>query len=322
MQILSQGSSTDDLHRNGSRVWFYFFGTIGVLFLTTASLLIILLVHAPSEEFVQAEKIRAYELINKFTDQTLGISFPETEANIDQQVDMAFAPAYIKISDFADLHYSVTGEYTELVYAAMGQLEAMIEEILFEGLDERLEHGSSLIIAGFLDELRNIMEAEAKDRAAMSVVIKDMLRRFEATDLALKGIGGGVAGVTVTKAVSAAIAKKLITVTSAKTAGKITTKTVAGTATSAAAGAAAGSFIPGIGTAAGGIIGGIIGWFTVDKAVIELDEHFNRADFEKEIAALIDEQKALVKAEIREHIQATIVDIKSKTPLDLIHGDA
>jgi hypothetical protein len=318
---------------SGSRknVWIYFFGTIGVLFLITVILITITQIRTPSEELIKAAKYRTYMLIEKYTDETLGISFPDTEALIDKQIDNAFAPVYENIGAFADAHYTVTGEYTELFYAAAGQLENRIEEILFEGLQERLDVAVGHITAGFLDELEKNFGAEhecsqdgvAKEKesechAAMDIAIDDMLRRFEASDLALKGsmaIGGLAAGVLITKTISAAIAKKLVAVTAAKATVKLS-----GTATGAATGAAIGTILPGAGTAAGGIIGGIVGWFLVDKVVIEVDEYMHRDDFEKKVTAQIDEQKAQVKAEIRQFIEATIIDVKNKTPAELIRS--
>ena len=253
---------------------------------------------APPEELFQAERVRANKILSEYTDQSLVTSFPGTEAEIDQQVDKAFAPAYDNIETFADAHYSVIGEYTELILAATGRLDEKIQKILFEGLQERLGVAWNQISKNFKDELADNFKGKAEHQAAMSLVIDDMHSRFEASDLALKSsmaAGSGAAGVMITKTVSAAIAKKLIVVTAAKTAGKTTVK-FAGTASGAGTGAVIGSFIPGAGTAVGGIVGGIVGWFLVDKVVVEADEHFNRDDFEKEVAALIDEQKARVKS--------------------------
>jgi len=306
--------------RNGNRFLTYFFRTIVALFLVIAVLLTIVIVRAPPEELIQAERVRVNELLSEYTDQSFGTSFPDTGSAIDQQVDIAFAPAYKNIEAFTDAHYTVIGEYTELFLAATGKLEERIEKILFEGLQERLGVAWNRISKRFMKELADNFKAEAENHAAMNLVIKDMYRRFEASDLALKGsmaIGTGAAGVTITKAISAAISKKLIAVTATKTAGKATAK-YAGAASGAGAGAAIGSFIPGAGTATGGIIGGIVGWFLIDKVVVVFDEHFNRDDFEKEVAALIDEQKAKIKAEIRKTIEAAIADVKDKTPLELI----
>ena len=322
MSAKQETAKPRELPRNGNQFLNYFFGTIVALFIVIATLLTIVHFQAPQKELIQAERVRANKLLSEYTDQTLGTSFPDTEADIDQQVDKAFAPAYNNIKAFTNTHYTVIGEYTELVLAATGKLEEKIQEILFEGLQERLGVAWNQISTNFKTELADNFKAEAEHQAAMSLVIDDMLSRFEASDLALKSsmaAGSGAAGVMITKTISAAIAKKLIAVTAAKTAGKTTAK-FAVTASGAGTGAVIGSFIPGAGTAVGGIIGGIVGWFLVDKAVIEVDEHFNRDDFEKEVASLIDEQKARVKSVYRKHIESMINDVKNKTPLELIHN--
>ena len=309
-----------ELPRNVNHFFTYFLGTIIILFLVIATLLTIVHFRAPSEELIQAERVRANKLLSEYTNQYFGASFPSTEADINHFIDEVFAPSYNNIEAFTDAHYSVTGEYAELILAATGKLEEKIQEILFEGLQKRLEGAWNQISKSFMDELADNFNAEAEHQAAMSLVIQDMLSRFEASDLALKSgmaTGGAAAGVMITKTISAAIAKKLIAVTAAKTAGKTAAK-FAGTAGSAGTGAVIGSLIPGAGTAVGGIIGGIVGWFLIDKAVIEVDEHFNRDDFENEVASLIDEQKARIKSEVRKHIDSMIIDVKNKSPLELI----
>jgi len=339
MPSTKEAAQSGKLPSSGNRTGIFFFGTIGVLFLITAILLITAhvrtspeeYVRTPSEELTKAANVRVYELVSGYTDQPLGTSFPDTESLIDKQVDKAFAPVYKNIKTLADAHYTVTGEYTELIYAAFGKLEDRIEKILFEGLQERLDVAMGHITTGFMDELRNNFGEEhecsqdvvgngneSECHAAMDIAIDDMLRRFKASALALKGsmaIGGVAAGVLITKAISAAIAKKLIAVTAAKATVKLS-----GTASGAATGAAIGTILPGAGTAAGGIIGGIVGWFLVDKVVIEVDEYMNRDDFEKKVTAQIDEQKAQVKAEIRKFLEATITDVKNKTPVELIRS--
>ena len=67
-------------------------------------------------------------------------------------------------------------------------------------------------------------------------------------------------------------------------------------------------------------MGEIVGWFMVDKVIVEADEHFNRDHFEKEVATLIDAQKAQVKAEYRKNIDSMINNARNKTPLELIRG--
>ena len=310
-----------ELPSNGSLFFTYFLGTIVALFLIIAALLTFVHFQSTPEELIRAERVRVHELLSEYTGQALITSFPGTEADINQQVDIAFAPAYNNIEAFADTHYSVSGEYTELFFAATGKLEEKIQEILFEGLQERLGIAWNQVSTKFMEELASNFKAGTEHQSAMSLVLDDMLSRFEASDLAVKSImatGGGAVGVMMTKTISAAIAKKLFAVTAAKTAGKTTAK-FAGTASGAGTGGVIGSFIPGAGTAAGGIIGGIAGWFLIDKVVIEVDEHFNRDDFEKEVASLIDEQKALVKSEYRKQIKLMINDVKNKTPLELIH---
>jgi hypothetical protein len=48
----------------------------------------------------------------------------------------------------------------------------------------------------------------------------------------------------------------------------------------------------GPGAAVCGIVGGAAAWFLTDAAVINIDEYFNREDFEAELRAILDEDRA------------------------------
>lgn len=52
-----------------------------------------------------------------------GESLPETERAIELRVEEAFAPVYEHIPDFLDWHYSVTGQYQQLLVAIVTLLE-------------------------------------------------------------------------------------------------------------------------------------------------------------------------------------------------------
>ena len=41
-----------------------------------------------------------------------------------------------------------------------------------------------------------------------------------------------------------------------------------------------------------GIVGGAAAWFLTDAVVVNIDEYFNREDFEAELRAILDEDRA------------------------------
>lgn len=314
------------------RFWTWFFGTVTVIIAASAVLVALSLRHVPSEAQVAAARERALEVVARWNGQTLAQAFPDTEAQIDAAVDRVFQPVYDNIPVFADLHYTVTGEYLELFYAATGRLSAAISERLFGDLDARLAGAQAEVGGAFLREVRQKLQAELLPadaqrlpalEAASELAVEDMLRRFETGDMALRiGAAGAatVAGGVAAKTISLGVAKKLSSATAAKAAGKTAVK-VSAAAAGAGTGAAAGSVVPGAGTALGGIIGGILGWLAVDQAVVMVSERIGREQFEAELAGLVDEQKALVKAQFRARVERSVEAMGDATPLDLIRGE-
>jgi hypothetical protein len=121
--------------------------------------------------------------------------------------------------------------------------------------------------------------------------------------------------------------------TGKKVAGKLAAKAAlkagakaAGIGGGAALGAAAGSVVPGLGTALGGILGAAAVWLATDKAVVEVDEHLNRGEFEADIRALIDEEKTRIKTDLRKGYATYLSNISEQRrerieglrPVDLI----
>ena len=51
---------------------------------------------------------------------------------IDENIDIAYNPLYKRIDTFSNFHYSVTGEYTELLTAVFGKIDNILKHNLFE----------------------------------------------------------------------------------------------------------------------------------------------------------------------------------------------
>lgn len=128
--------------------------------------------------------------------------------------------------------------------------------------------------------------------------------------LVMSGGIGAVAGVVTTIVVSKILGKmtmKAIFKLAAKAIAKVMASKAAGSAGGAAGGAliggAIGSVIPGAGTVAGAAVGGVIGGLVVgvsiDKLILELEEHLNRNEFKIKILSAIDEARNEFKEELK-----------------------
>lgn len=77
-----------------------------------------------------------------------------------------------------------------------------------------------------------------------------------------------------------------------------------------------------IGTAVGGLTAGAAAWMLVDLAVLFLDEHFHRDDLERELTALVDEQKEAVRAALSQAVEEARSDALGEvTPAEMGNRD-
>ncbi len=264
------------------------------------------------------------------------------EGNINEKIDEVFDPVYEQIPKFAEFHYSVTGEYTEIVAALSGKMGGQVQEVLFKeiGFDENLkqkldsihEFSKNTILVAGQTVNGNIQNTMALDDDEMNLLTKtlnlsteDVKDRF--TSLKYTTIrGAGMAmGLSATGSVLAkAMGKKLATKIATKAAVKAATK-----ATTIVEGAGAGA----LGCAAGGPVaslicgigGGALVWLTVDKFIVEIDEHFNREGFEKDLRDMVDEQKQEFKKGLKDFYASVITSLveeqknklKSVSPAEL-----
>ena len=289
--------------------WFSFWITIGVL---VAVVLALTFSARQKANKALLEQARDIVVMERVVGRALDEGFPATRQMIDPLIDQAFAPVYDNIPAFADWHYSVLGEYTELTMAATGNLETALNDRLFPGLDERLQVALDALDKNLREEfsqaISDSITAEVATlpgnrqevyRSALVLSLDNTTREFSAA-LATRGVGAvtGAAGTIVAAAIIKPIAKKLITSIAAKTAVKTGAKAT-GLGSGAAAGASVGALGGPLGAAAGGIVGAVGGWLLVDTVVVNVDELLNREEYEAELRLLVDEQKRAIKADIR-----------------------
>lgn len=217
---------------------------------------------------------------------------------IDPELDAAFAPVYAGIPRYMNFHYSLKGEWLELSAGVLGQMENQLDEHLFTGLEDRIAN----ISQGLQTDFDRLWLASVEASLAQSLAAKgpfvelarqsvgDAQERVGTTAAVFGSLGVGAAALAVVPRV---VASKL----GQKIAGKVAVKTGARWAT-VASGAGSGALLcswAGPAAAACAAAGIVVTWVGVDYAMIKLDEHVSRDDFEQELHALVDEQKAAIR---------------------------
>lgn len=151
----------------------FLWGTIIVLAAASLALLAIGLLRSDQSTGDLREEPRAADRVATVQDveiepntlQTMfgraaSIARAETSDEIDPLLDELYEPVYGGITSYADFHYTVLGEYTELVGAALGTATDAIEERLYDGFDDRIERVANTLDARFADEFRTALMQE------------------------------------------------------------------------------------------------------------------------------------------------------------------
>ena len=229
---------------------------------------------------------RLEEQFRRFGQERIRAPLPEEARRlIDKGVDDAFAPVYDRIPEFLDWHYSFFGQYTELGLMLVGRLEGEIESRLLGGVEERVsatgEDVGRVMQEEMLAELERWFDRDIASlppgvrttyERMLEPVLEDARRRFTVS-IGPTAVGAAMAGVGASigvRAVATGIAERLV------------------------GGAAVRSGVSALGRAAGLIVaaGAAVG---IDFALRELDEMLHREELERELTALVDEQKERVR---------------------------
>lgn len=270
------------------------------------------------ESHIDAAFEPVYARIPGFLDWHYSITGQYTElalAIVDQLQDSELARAALNRLQDSELALEVLAllRRWELAEAALDQLQAVPDQLqatldqLQQGVDSRLladvpdqiQHAAANIETVMKEELRDLIAQRIHDElqtlpsaarvqtgtpcfaggtAGLRMAYERMLRaaipltvrRFtdSAVPTGIVAVGAGVGGALAGRALVKGLARRL----SARTAGRA------------------------IGVAVGGLGASAVAWLLVDAVVLLVDEHFNRDDLERELTALVDEQKAEMKA--------------------------
>ena len=271
---------------------FYFWVTVLALAGITLSLYLVSFMRAGEyiDPETQVRHVTTLEsMLTEAGQQAEAAVLPEIEGLLLNEV---YAPVYAAIPAYADFHFSIIGEYTELVAAVSGAAEAGVQERLYAGFQQRLNDAALQVDASFVDQYQTLLQqqldAEATSsqtptalRALTNEAISGAVERAAVT-VPMAGVAAGVVGSGALKVVSS----KIVSWVAAKFAAKGALKT--------------GSALAGAGTATAlcawsgpiavvcGVAGGALAWIATDGAIVNLDEYLNRDEFEAELRSIID----------------------------------
>ena len=220
--------------------------------------------------------------------------------DIDALLDSVYGPSYAAIPEYATFHYSVLGEYIELTEAVIGQMSEGLHDRLFDGFEQRLADAVSHLDQRYVEAYHSILQEQisnllTKEGTSLPLgevtdaVLQDAVARVKTT-LPLATVTAGIVGSGSLKAISATIATKLAAKIAAKASAKGVIK-----GGSVFAGAGGGALLcswSGPGAVVCGAVGGTIAWLLTDAIVVNIDEYFNRDEFESDLQAILDEDRA------------------------------
>ena len=301
----------------------WFWGSI--IFMATLSILlsVMAMLHqsadtpvAVSDEYVPTERspieVSASELENRLSAANLA-AVDAVRLQTGPMLDAAYQPAYDAIPIYADYHYSVWGEYAELGAAAVGDVGANLEEMLFSGLEPRLESVAVELDEVFSSTFQTAIEREMARIEDSGVVLGPLTETAigDAQRRMLVTVPVGTAAITGSKAIAAIIGKKIAAKLATKAALKAGGKwAVVGTTAGGAAALCSWSG-PGAGLCAAA--GGIGAWLVADYGIVELDEYWNREEFEVELREMITEQKSAHQVALENAVTARALAVQEMT---------
>lgn len=224
-------------------------------------------------------------------------SLPGTTQAIDRLVDDAFAPTYSGISEFLDWHYSFLGQATQVMLWVSGGLE--------EELGSRLVGGLVEPIGAIPDSIARVMRNEVlteldrwfgNDLASLPVALRPEYERLlqpirESTrsrlmvTVAPATIASAVTGagtVVGTRALANRVAQRLSSRVALRLSSRVGLQSVGRLL---ATGLSVAVFL------------------AIDKLFREVDEWLNRDDFEADLTALIDVERAELKSALTDAIE-------------------
>jgi ribosomal protein L31E len=240
----------------------------------------------------------------KLLNENLSLKISNLNETIEYKVNQAFSPVYNKIDTFLDFHYSVVGEYTELIGAATDEIGSTIKDKLFgEIFDSDLEQVKEQVNHKYIETLKEhfnqIDTLATKDinktlnSQIFSKLNEDIKQRTSVQIIKLGSIIGTATAVKIVGAVSAKIIAKTATKLAVKSSIKTAAKTAA-SGTAATVGLTCGPFVLICSSVAA-----TVAWFGTDAIVVSADEYMNREEFKQDIIEMLDKEKGAIREKLQ-----------------------
>lgn len=268
----------------------------------------------------QPDPVARAQLVAQLDDEvaaTRGVAIELVNRQASEGVDALFDDVGQGVDRYLDWYYTVLGEYQRL--AAV--FTADVAETMREQLSSHLFADSHFDqqLAELDDELAAMatgrfaaLAPQLGDRIARADCMPDDLASLSpgtlghdslrASVAAGSGVGAGLvtskllAGKTTSAVVGKVAAKK-----SFQTGAAVVSKTLAKKGSSALLSTGVGTAIcapTGPVAILCGVTAGLVTWFTVDKALVELDEAMNREEMRADIMAVLDEQRQILTGQL------------------------
>jgi len=265
------------------------------------------------------------EMLRRAIPRASQMTVEQMEQPVDAMLDRVFAPVYSGIPAYTDFHYTVLGEYTELVGAVLVNSTSSIESMMFDGFGERMNTELIDIDSRFNNAFSRNLLAVAQESLPpgveishlgpiSSTIIEDISGRamYTVPLASISSLGGASLAKLATQKIAAQLSAKLLVKSGIKATAKGASVMAGGSS-----GALIGSAVGPIGSIVGGVVGAVATWLAVDKVIIEIDEYYNRPEFESDLKAAIDLNRAELRANILAGFAAKKEEIDSFTIRDL-----
>ena len=237
----------------------------------------------------------------KLLNENLKLKISNLNETIEYKVNQAFSPVYSNIDTFLNFHYSVVGEYTELIGAATNEIGSTIKDKLFgEIFDSNLKQVKEQVNHKYIKTLKehfnqiDTLATKNIDKTLNSQIFLKLNEDIEQrTSVQIIKLGSIIGTAAVVKIVSAKIISKTATKLATKAAIKTAAKSTA-SGTAATVGLSCGPFAWICSPVAAGVA-----WFGTDAIVVSADEYMNREEFKQDIIAMLDKEKEIITKKLQ-----------------------
>jgi hypothetical protein len=243
------------------------------------------------------------------------------ERQIDEKLDAAFAQAEVGVDRFLDWNFSLPGQYAQLLYMGRSTFEeSALSNFVAGKMDEYVGGIMQPVMLGVETDLQDSFQNEVTElftqQSAYLAALAESASCLDipAPELSLQdymskspvGAGSG-AGILAARAsmrvgsrvVSRTASRRVVSGVFARLSSRAATSAVAGTG-----GALCGPLVvvcaPALAVAA---------WLATDLAINEVDEALNRENMRQDMMAVLEEEKELRKAQIKENYALTLADL-------------